>query len=92
MFLRPDNGWGLWFSRLRGLGFEIKKARKITAVQYRVIRILSVYVEPCGLCAMMFSLWGGQSDTHNAVMGVGDLRARMHRRYNDTPVQSQLER
>jgi hypothetical protein len=30
-----------------------KKARKITAAQYRAKRILSVYAEPDGLCAMM---------------------------------------
>jgi len=29
-----------------------KKARKITAAQYKAKRILSVYAEPYGVCAM----------------------------------------
>jgi hypothetical protein len=43
-----------------------KKARKITAAQYRAKRILSVYAEPGGLCAM--TSIQGESDIHNAVM------------------------
>ena len=45
-----------------------KKARKITAAQYRAKRILSVYAEPGGLCAM--TSIQGESDRHNAVMGI----------------------
>jgi hypothetical protein len=44
-FYRLTNGNQLY------LNLE-KKARKITAAQYKAKRILSVYVEPCGLCAM----------------------------------------
>jgi hypothetical protein len=44
-----------------------KKARKITAAQYKAKRILSVYAEPCGLCAKTSPM--GTSDRHNTVMG-----------------------
>jgi len=41
-----------------------KKARKITAVQNMAKRILSVYAEPDGLCAMMlFILRSEATDT-----------------------------
>jgi len=43
-----------------------KKARKITAAQYKAKRIHSVYAEPGGLCAMTSP--SGMSDNHNTVM------------------------
>ena len=54
-----------------------KKARKITAAQYKAKRILSIYVELGGLCAM--TSIQGTSDHHNAVMLIGNLRARTHK-------------
>jgi len=43
-----------------------KKARPTTAAQYTAKRILSVYAEPGGLCAMMLTNIGERSDNHSA--------------------------
>jgi hypothetical protein len=42
-----------------------KKARKITAAQYKAKRILSVYAEPGGLCATMLFITERQTQRRN---------------------------
>jgi len=68
-----------------------KKARKTTAVQYKAKRILSVYAEPGGLCAMTSPPWNERPTQRRngdvAIFGQGRIS-----RDNDTPVKSQSER
>jgi hypothetical protein len=57
-FLQADNNNQLYCTLT-------KKARKITAAQHRAKRILSVYIEPCGLCAMRSLMTERQTQRRN---------------------------